>query len=272
MKYGWMVLCAFLLSACSSVPKNVRGDVAEVTVSAVQTGVGQFQGMPVRWGGVIAQMQIKDGMSKVEIVEKPLSSSGRPVAGNLTGGRFIAIFSGFVDPLIFATGREITVMGSIQEVIEGKISEQPYTYPVLAVSGHHLWEERQYYDDYNTTVVVRAGYWDPYYNPYWWGHPYHYHGPVYVRPRPRPGYQSTVPSAGSQVPVTAPPVTTPPVTKPRNPELNNEDPVPLNRPPKYENWQRPVQQPKPSPAVKPSATSKIERVNEKQVNEKQVER
>ena len=183
--------------------------------------------------------------------------SGRPVAGNLTGGRFIAIFSGFKDPMIFATGREITVMGSVQEVIEGKISEQPYSYPVLAVSGHHLWEERQHYDDYNTTVIVRAGYWDPFYSPIWWGHPHHYHGPVYVRPRPRYNHHPTmVPSAGSQIPVTTP------ATPPSN---NSENETRLNRPPKYENWERPVQTPKPSAAVRTSSpTPKIERDREKE--------
>ncbi|QGX38448.1 Slp family lipoprotein [Permianibacter aggregans] len=199
MKWLLFSLSVVFLSACSTVPKSVRGDVREVTVSAVQSNAGEFQGVPVRWGGLIAQMQIKDGMSKIEIVEKPLTSSGRPTDKNVTGGRFIAVFSGYLDPMIFSTGREITVMGSIQEVIEGKVSDQAYAYPVLSASGYHLWEERDYYD--RTSVIVTGGYWDPFYHPYWYRpYPYFYPRPVIIRDRHNPPNTTPTPSAGSQIP------------------------------------------------------------------------
>lgn len=201
MKWLVVVLAAAMAAGCSTVPKSVRGDVTEVTVSTVQSNAGQYQGVPVRWGGLIAQMQIKDNMSTVEIVEKPLSSSGRPVEGNVTGGRFIAVFSGFLDPMIFSTGREITVMGSVQEVITGKVSDQDYQYPVLSASGYHLWQPRQDYYD-RSTVIVSAGYWDPFYHPYWYRpYPYIHPRPVIIHhPRPSTGV-TPIPSATSQLPV-----------------------------------------------------------------------
>ena len=44
-------------------------------------------------------------------------------------------------PMVFinALGREITVLGKLQGVEEGKIGDAPYSFPVLKADSVHLW-------------------------------------------------------------------------------------------------------------------------------------
>lgn len=178
-KHLWTAaVISVLLAACASVPESVQGPAdPNITLATVRSNDAAVNGQLVRWGGLVARVQNKDNQSWIEIVEQPLGSSGRPVGGNVTGGRFIAIFDGFLDPLIFKTGSEITVVGSLQPGIEGKIDDQPYKFPVLSGSGYYLWEPRvdRHYDD---VLLLRGSYWDPF-----WYRPYypviiHHHHPV----------------------------------------------------------------------------------------------
>ncbi len=177
-----IALAGLLLSACASVPDSVQGPVdPNISLATVRGNDAAINGQLVRWGGLVARVQNKDNQSWVEIVEQPLNSWGRPVGGNQTGGRFIAVFGGFLDPLIFQTGREITVVGSLQPAVEGKIDDQPYKFPMLSGSGYHLWEPKvdRHHDE---LLLIRGSYWDPF-----WYRPYypviiHHHHP---RPVPR---------------------------------------------------------------------------------------
>ncbi len=179
-----VLAAAFWLAGCVTVPDAVQGSVDEsVTLNVVRLDESIIRGQPVRWGGLVAAVQNKEGQSWIEIVDQPLDETGRPVGGDVSGGRFIAIVQGMVDPLIAKTGREITVMGSLQPVIEGKINEQPYRYPVIAVSGYHLWQQqRDYHPDGHVhgQIWIQSGYWSP----YWYAPPYPYYP---WRPYP-PGY------------------------------------------------------------------------------------
>lgn len=191
-------MLALLLVACASVPESVRGPTdPSITLSAVRGNEGMINGQLVRWGGLVARVQNKDNQSWIEIVEQPLNSWGRPIGGNQTSGRFIAVFGGFLDPLIFQTGREITVVGSLQPAVEGKIDDQPYKFPVLSGSGYHLWEpKRDYHND--DVLLIRGSYWDPFwYRPYYPVIIHHHHHPV---PRATGSSSSSSSGRGGAVP------------------------------------------------------------------------
>ncbi|NQD37710.1 Slp family lipoprotein [Permianibacter sp. IMCC34836] len=239
-KHLWTAaVISVLLAACANVPESVQGPAdPNITLATVRGNDAAVNGQLVRWGGLVARVQNKDNQSWIEIVEQPLGSSGRPVGGNVTGGRFIAIFGGFLDPLIFKTGSEITVVGSLQPGVEGKIDDQPYKFPVLSGSGYHLWEPRadRHYDD---VLLLRGSYWDPFwYRPYYPVIIHHYH------PAPTPrgagtgsststGHGGAGPGAGntSTTQSTTPSVTQPTtqvatssVTEPRRPPVVRAEP------------------------------------------------
>lgn len=206
MKMWFQAVCISLtLVACSTVPNDIGGNVdPSITLTRVRADQSLAQGQLVRWGGLIARVQNKEGQTWIEIVEKPLTHYGQPVDANVTNGRFIAIFDRFLDPMVFQLGREVTVMGSLQPAVEGKIDEQPYHYAVIAASGFHLWQPRadRHYDD---VMIMRGGFWDP-----WWYRPVYIHHHVHTAPRPR---------------VTPPPPTStlPPTITTRPPRATNDD-------------------------------------------------
>lgn len=162
-----IVVAAGLLSGCVSVPSAVQGDFPPLSIQ--QARQGEIK-QSVRWGGVIAKVSNEEQQSVIEIVAKPLSSSSRPIDKDQTGGRFLAILPEFVDPLIYEKGREITVVGQLSEVIEGKVGEMKYLYPVVIVTGHYLWQPRSEMKEYH---YIGPSYWPYpyYYYPHWRFHP-----------------------------------------------------------------------------------------------------
>lgn len=156
-------------AAISRVPPNNPG------LTWVRLDIEGNIGTEVRWGGVISKVENKAQHTWVEIVRHALRENGRPNPRSLSDGRFIASFSGFVDPVVYKIGHALTVVG----VVEGKtvrpIGEFDYSFPVIAVAGSHLWQP----EPPNPT---------PYYAPYpppWWYYDIHYYHPRPWRRPPR---------------------------------------------------------------------------------------
>jgi outer membrane lipoprotein len=180
------------LSACTAIPEQIQGTYPEIT--PVRVGPSVF-GSDVRWGGVIVGSSANDKQSCLEILSHELDKYLRPKRQDSTGGRFIACQSSFLDPMVFAPGREITVTGNIKNIEIRKVEDFDYRYPVLQVEDLVLWQKRR--------VVMRyRGFNDPFYNPwygrgaywggYWggygnrWGSPYGPYSPYssgYLEPR-----------------------------------------------------------------------------------------
>jgi len=174
--YTWLLLLGLLLSACAShVPKMIKEPPAEdLSLIRAQSHPERHRGKVVRWGGSIIATNNQPSKTELTILAKPLDSYGEPLEGDRSYGRFIAILDNFLDPAIYATGRSITVYGRFQKVIDKKIDNFAYRYPMVKIEHLYLWEVPEQYDPY-------------YYYPYWydpwypfWG-PY-YHPPHYRRP------------------------------------------------------------------------------------------
>ncbi len=155
-----------LMMSCSSVPKSIDGEFKPVSLSQAKDS---NMPMKVRWGGVVARVENQSDQSIIEVVAKPLSHAARPQEGDVSGGRFLAVVPQFIDPVIYEQGREVTFVGELIETIEGKIGETKYIYPVLKVSGHHLWKKRS---EIKEVHHIGFSYWPPfphryYYYPHW---------------------------------------------------------------------------------------------------------
>ena len=143
---------------------NVRADIAA------------HQNQYVAWGGRILATEVKQAVSMVTILAKPLDSNGEPIETDQSYGRFLARFTGFRDPAIFAVGRNLTIAGTLQGSETRKIGEYDYLHPIVNVETYRLWPVRtaQHYDAYD--------YW--WYDPWYPGYPVYY--PSYrVAPPPR---------------------------------------------------------------------------------------
>lgn len=157
---GSAALASLFLAGCVQPPAALRGSHEAVTVRDAQSKPAT--GARVRWGGKIAAVSTRAEETCFEIVSHPLDAAARPRETDETEGRFVACAAGFFDPAIYEVGREVTVVGTLTESVDGKIGERPYRFPRLAAEHVHLWPKRE------PTVIYRPVY-DPFWYPYWWG-------------------------------------------------------------------------------------------------------
>lgn len=170
MKRLAVLLCLSLIGACASpVPKAVR-ETPQPQLGLAEARSGSAAvGARVRWGGTIAKVENRAGETWVEIVERPLGDDGKPRAGAVTRGRFLARMPGFLDPSEYAPGRLLTVTGVLDESVTRNIGEFPYTFAVVKADAHYLWPRRearqgQYIDSY----PYYPYYADPFWSPFWY--------------------------------------------------------------------------------------------------------
>ena len=172
----WSLLASAWLTGCSSVPEAIRhAPETAVTLTEARGAPEQYRGATVRWGGTIVTVRNLKDESVIEIVSRRLESYGRPLEEDRSDGRFLATVRGFVDPAIFAAGREVTVRGTIAGSIEQSIGEHRYRFVQVAAEEAYLWPPR---------VEPVPYYYDPFWDPWYpWGWPYY--RPYYYRPYPR---------------------------------------------------------------------------------------
>jgi outer membrane lipoprotein len=145
------VLAAFLLlsslgGCASDVPLVIREPPADnPTLADAQTNSTAFVNRRVRWGGIIRSMRSVENRTEVDILAKALRSDGRPEAGVVWLGEFLASSDGFLDPAVYSAGREVTVYGVLQNVVVRNIGTQPCPYPVVKADQLYLWTEGSEY-------------------------------------------------------------------------------------------------------------------------------
>lgn len=138
-----LVLLSLLLSACSSLPSELKyePETALVSYESVRKNPSVYADQPVRWSGLIAETRVQEQGSEIEIVYLPLQANGLPWQREASPGRFIARLTGLLDPALYAKGRSITVLGVVTGMEAGHIGLQAYDFPLVRVSQHKLWPE-----------------------------------------------------------------------------------------------------------------------------------
>lgn len=165
------------MSGCSVLPDSIATAKKTnlVTYEAVKKDFTSHQGKKARWGGVIANIENKADVTVIEIVNLALSYQGRPKDIENSSGRFLAYYDGFLEPMIYKKGKNITVLGDVLAPIKGKIGEKEYLYPVLKVDGFHLWKTIDKVD-----VRLRSDFT----HNHWRNYPYYPRQPIIVIKKP----------------------------------------------------------------------------------------
>jgi len=159
------VFFSAILSGCFTPPKPLAGTFTRIGVSEAQHGAGT--GNPVRWGGTIISTTPAEEDTCLEILARPLNAEARPRRTDESDGRFIACARGFYDPAIYARGRDVTVVGTLQKPEERTIGQHKYVFPKVAAETVYLWPKRP-------EVYLYQPWYDPYWYPGW--------GPWYYAP------------------------------------------------------------------------------------------
>lgn len=169
-----ILVALLLLAGCASiVPEELEG-----TVNRSVTGAGLirdpegYRGQTVVVGGAILLVHNRAGESEIEVLERPLERE-EPLITDRSAGRFLIRSTEFLDPVVYEVGRRVTVVGTVAGVVERRIDDVTYRYPVVESRRLELWPL--------ATGVSRAYPYPPWwYDPFWgpYGGPFWYRDPL----------------------------------------------------------------------------------------------
>lgn len=137
-----LLVWAISLSACAhAISARARAMVDKgVPVDSLFRDPEAFKGRTVMLGGIIASTRNEQKRTYIEVVQLPLDYRGRPKNEDVTEGRFIVEAEGYLDPAIYARGREITVVGVVLGRTVRPLGDIEYSYLLLRSVEIHLFE------------------------------------------------------------------------------------------------------------------------------------
>ncbi|MDP5253871.1 MULTISPECIES: Slp family lipoprotein [unclassified Vibrio] len=144
------LLAALLLSGCATIPPELA--INQESTSVI-TRLSEWQqdtplNTPLRLGGVIASVDNLTDSTRLTIVYLPTKASAKPDIRYEPRGRFIVYSSTFLDPVAYAPGRLVTVLGRAKKTTEqSKQGQYPLELPVMQAQAVHLWRVERYLDE-----------------------------------------------------------------------------------------------------------------------------
>jgi outer membrane lipoprotein len=168
VKSTFLIVLILALSGCAApISKNLRG-LADpgLTFEQVRQAPDKYKSEIVVWGGEIIKTVNEKNGTRLEILQKTLNFELMPKYGDHSGGRFMALYNGYLDSAIYEKGRQITLAGEIIGKMTARVGEIDYIYPMINVEEIYLWRDRrrEYYP-----------YPHPYPYPYYHGWRYGFH-------------------------------------------------------------------------------------------------
>ena len=176
MKPYLLSLC-LLLNGCSNLPVSIKNPpLFDISYTQAIQNIANYKNAPVRWGGVIIDVENEQNFSLVQVLYYPLNSGGRPQTDKQNEGRFLIKRPEFLDPAVYTKNTQITVAGTLAGDLERMIGKKTMRLPLITATAMHLWP-----------VYVYDHYYDSFgygYSPYYGGYPYYwgsYYGPASTR-------------------------------------------------------------------------------------------
>jgi outer membrane lipoprotein len=111
-------------------------------------------------GDIVSIRNLTEG-TLLEMLQKPLDATDRPLDTDQTEGRFMALCDGHLDPAVYSKGRQVTLAGLVLGTRTDTVGEITYVYPLLACLEVYLWPPMP-----DTRTLYPYGYWWPGHRPY----------------------------------------------------------------------------------------------------------
>jgi outer membrane lipoprotein len=174
---GWLALAG--MGCAHVISDSLRQQAAPmVSFAEIRANPEALKGRTVILGGeILHTSNLREG-TRIEILQRPLSSSGTPVLTDQTGGRFMAFCEEYLDPAVYAPRRRITVAGQVLGSYMGKVGEVDYLYPLISCAETHLFPSAR--AEVSRYTAYPWWYGDPYFYPWTVGpYPYAFWGPYW---------------------------------------------------------------------------------------------
>lgn len=150
MRYIMMIAAmALLVAGCSHVISRESLDLVDQSISFHQVkenpeGLG---GKYILLGGIIAGVENSPAGGELEVVQVGLDWLGRPADGAPSEGRFIARSERFLDPVLFAKGLTVSLVGRVDGKKSKPLGGIEYTYPVVTIREIRILQPDRYSDN-----------------------------------------------------------------------------------------------------------------------------
>jgi outer membrane lipoprotein len=121
-------------------PKDLLAKVEQnVSYQEFQDEPERYDGKLLMFGGEIVETKNTENGAWIIVLQKPLTSEGRPKWTAGSGGRFLIITRSFLDVDAFRRGRDLTVIGEVDRTRAKPLRDTEYWYPLLVAKQLHLW-------------------------------------------------------------------------------------------------------------------------------------
>jgi outer membrane lipoprotein len=141
------------------ISKNLRRQAEPIRgFEEVRDNPGVFKGKTVILGGEIVETRVAPDRTTLVVLERRLDAWEEPKGDDPSDGRFMVRASHFLDPIVYAPGRKVTVAGTVVGVETEPVGQAPYRYVVLQGEQVYLWPVREY--------AYRPYPYDPFFDPF----------------------------------------------------------------------------------------------------------
>lgn len=127
---GWhRLLPLILLAACAGTHQTSPNRGPEPAQAAAEPE--RWRGRQVIWAGTLVAIHNLADSSRLEVLAYPRRSNGDPDLDSAPLGRFVARYPGYLEPLDYAPGRQLSVRGRLAGSETGTVGEAQYDYPLV---------------------------------------------------------------------------------------------------------------------------------------------
>jgi outer membrane lipoprotein len=165
------ILALLILGSCAVpvIPEDIRNEAVPISSFAdVRQNPEKYMGKTIITGGyIVSTINNDEDNSTLIILTFPLDSSEEPEVWKTNQGRLLVNVAEFLDPAIFASGRQITVAGTITGLEAQPLGKMSYKYIVMRARRIYLWSRDYRYYSY---PFYPYPYWNPWYPdgyPWW---------------------------------------------------------------------------------------------------------
>lgn len=128
-----------MLGGCASSPFDTQGREPAALGPGEALEQRDASGARVIWGGRIVGIVNRGEATELEVLALPLGPGDRPRREADGGARFVILHPGFLDPMTYAPGRFVTVMGRFSGVESRSVGAFPLDHPVVSAEQLELW-------------------------------------------------------------------------------------------------------------------------------------
>ena len=147
------------LSGCAHVMSEANLKFADQSIryNDLNAKPEAFAGKTLLLGGIIAGVRGSDDVIMLEVAQLELFKNGVPNEDSRSAGRFLAISTELIDPVVYQPGKLVTIIGEVKGKKIEKIDGVDYPYPLIAVKELRLFRPSEPFTNNSNPYQNRIG-------------------------------------------------------------------------------------------------------------------